>query len=101
VAALAVPLLTMGAVPQEVEAKPKRKHVKKAIKKHHKQHYKRYHKPVKVKVKHSYPKYRSPYKKQDVENFGIYATPGGGIGFHYTEGTRYVPRHNYYPGYYW
>lgn len=98
IAALAVAVGTMGVSPAEVDAKPKK--IKKAIKKSHKQsykvqknHYKRHHNYG------HYGGYRAKYNRPDYkrESYGIYTTPGGGLGFYYSESKR--PGYGYPYGY--
>lgn len=98
VAALAIAVGTMGVSPAEVDAKPKK--IKKAIKKAHKQshkfqkkHYKRSHNYGHHgghKIKYDRPDY-------DRESYGLYTTPGGGLGFYYSESEG--PRYGYPYGY--
>src|SRR5690606_33974938 len=102
----AMAVLTAGFAPAEAVAKPK--HVKKAIKRAHKQHrkaikhhYKHHHRPIKIKYDYDWD---DDYKN---ESWGIYTTPAGGLGFHYSENRGsygYPYGYGYgYPGYgfYW
>lgn len=80
IAAMTIAMGTAGFAPSIVEAGPY-KHLKKAKKqerKFHKkmakQHFKSYHKPY---------RYKTP--KVERESFGIYTTPTGGLGLHYSE----------------
>lgn len=104
ITALAMAVATMGVSPSDASAKPKN-HYKKAIKKAHKQNRKFYKKSARhyykhdgwndrrrVKIKYDYD--RPDY---DSEDWGIYSTPTGGLGFYYSESEG--PRYGYPYGY--
>jgi hypothetical protein len=92
--ALAMAVMTAGFAPSEVAAKPKH------YKKYHKNHYKSYSKHH---YKHHHHKHHNDWDDDyDNESFGIYTTPTGGLGFHYSESSYSYPRYvRPYYGYYY
>jgi hypothetical protein len=97
--ALAIAFGAVAMSPTDIQAGPSyenyykqhRKNQKKAIKHHYKSNnYRRpsYHSP------YDYNSYRSPYygsyrtPRYERESFHIYGTPGGGLGFSYSEYNR-------------
>ncbi len=91
---LALAVLTGVFAPSTAEARDHRRGYKHSS---YKKHYKNYHKHNPYRHYRPYRPVRYKAPKHKHENFSIYLGPGGGIGFHYSEGSR---RYGGYP-YYW